>query len=134
MAVTSRKGPTSTARVGEWVSAGTLALVGLVVWLPAVLAPNASQSVVQGATQEMSSTPSPRGRDRPAVRAAHEGRPVDPTVKGVFQGAEPGDRCCGLVNAAADLEIQLDLSDRDLAFAQRGVEIDPLSPSVDPPR
>ena len=135
LAVTSQDRWESSSRVGTWGAVAALAVVGFIAWLPALLASNASQSVVQGTTEQdvfqaidlVQGTVLPC---EPSVRVAQwmiQVAPSDQTVNGVLTGAEADDRCYGLVNAAADLSIQLERPEQALAFAQQGINIDPLN-------
>ena len=117
------------------MAAGALAVVGFVAWLPALLASNASQSVVQGTTEQdvfqaidlVQGTVLPC---EPSVRVAQwmiQAAPSEQTVNGVLAGASADNRCYGLVNAAADFSIQLKRPEQALAFAEQGITIDPLN-------
>ena len=135
LAVTAQDRSETSTSVGTWVAAGALALVGFVAWLPALLASNASQSVVQGTTEQdvfqaidlVQGTVLPC---EPSVRVAQwmiQAAPSEQTVNGVLAGASADNRCYGLVNAAADFSIQLKRPEQALAFAEQGITIDPLN-------
>lgn len=135
LAVTAQDRSEPSTSIGTWVAAGALAVVGLVAWLPALLASNASQSVVQGTTEQdvfqaidlVQGTVLPC---EPSVRVGQwmiQAAPSEQTVNGVLAGAEADDRCYGLVNAATDFSIQLERPEQALAFAQQGITIDPLN-------
>ena len=135
LAVTSQDRSEPSTSVGTWVAAGALAVVGFVAWLPALLASNASQSVVQGTTEQdvfqaidlVQGTVLPC---EPSVRVAQwmiQAAPSEQTVNGVLAGASADNRCYGLVNAAADFSIQLKRPEQALAFAEQGITIDPLN-------
>ena len=135
LAVTAQDRSEPSTGIGIWVAAGGLAVVGFVAWLPALLTSNASQSVVQGTTEQdvfqaidlVQGTVLPC---EPSVRVAQwmiQAAPSEQTVNGVLAGAEADDRCYGLVNAAADFSIQLEQPEQALAFAEQGITIDPLN-------
>lgn len=135
LAVTAPDRSELSTGVGAWVVTGALAVVGLIAWLPALLASNASQSVVQGTTEQdvyqaidlVQSTVLPC---EPSVRVGQwmiQAAPSEQTVNGVLAGAEADSRCYGLINAAAEFSIQLEQPEQAVAFAQRGVTIDPLN-------
>ena len=135
LAVTAQDRSAPSTGIGTWAAAGALAVVGFVAWLPALLASNASQSVVQSATEQdvfqaidlVQGTVLPC---EPSVRVGQwmiQAAPSDQTVNAVLTGAEADDRCYGLVNAAADFSIQLEQPEQALTFAQQGVAIDPLN-------
>ena len=135
LAVTAHDRSEPSTSMGTWVAAGALVVVGFVAWLPALLASNASQSVVQGTTERdvfhaidlVQGTVLPC---EPSVRVGQwmiQAAPSQQTVNAVLAGAEADDRCYGLVNAAADFSIQLEQPEQALAFAQQGITIDPLN-------
>ena len=135
LAVTAQDRSEPSTGIGTWVAAGALAVVGFVAWLPALLASNASQSVVQGTTEQdvFKAIDLVRGTVLPCEPSVRVGQwmiqaaPSEQTVNGVLAGAEADNRCYGLVNAAADFSIQLEQPGQALAFAQQGVTIDPLN-------
>jgi O-antigen ligase len=135
LAITSPERAESRTSAGGWVTAGALAVVGLLAWLPALLASNASQSVVQGTTEQdvyqaISLVEGTTLPCEPSVRVGQwmiQVAPAEQTVNAVFAGAEADDRCYGLVNASVDFALQLEQPERALAFAQQGVSIDPLN-------
>ena len=121
--------------IGAWIGAGVLAVVGLLLWMPALLASTASGAVVQGTTEAdvyeaislVQGTVLPC---EPSVRVAQwmiQVAPAEPTVNGVIAGAQADDRCYGLVNAATEFHIQLERPEQALVSAQRGITIDPLN-------
>ena len=135
LAVTAQDRSEPTTGVRTWLAAGALAVLGFVAWLPALLASNASQSVVQGTTEQdvfqaidlVQGTVLPC---EPSVRVGQwmiQAAPSEQTVNGVLAGATADDRCYGLVNAAADFSIQLEQPEQALAFAEQGITIDPLN-------
>ena len=135
LAVTAEDRSESSSGVGTWVAAGALAVAGFVAWLPALVASNASQSVVQGTTEQdvfqaidlVQGTVLPC---EPSVRVGQwmiQAAPSEQTVNAVLAGAEADNRCYGLINAAADFSIQLEQPEQALAFAEQGVTIDPLN-------
>jgi O-antigen ligase len=135
LAVTAQERSEPSTGIGTWVAAGALAVVGFVVWLPALLASNASQSAVQGTTEQdvFQAIDLVQGTILPCEPSVRVGQwmiqvaPSEQTVNAVLAGAEADDRCYGLVNAAADFSIQLEQPEQALAFAQQGIKIDPLN-------
>ena len=135
LAVTSPERAESGTSAGGWAAAGALAVVGLLAWLPALLASNASQSVVQGTTEQdvyqaISLVEGTTLPCEPSVRVGQwmiQAAPAEQTVNAVFAGAEADNRCYGLVSASVDFSLQLDRAEKALAFAEQGVTIDPLN-------
>ena len=135
LAVTAQDRSSSSTSFGTWVAAGALALVGFVAWLPALLASNSSQSVVQGTTEQdvLQAVDLVQGTVlpcEPSVRVGQwmiEAAPSEQTVNAIFAGAKADSRCYGLINAAAEFSIQLERPEQALAFAQQGITIDPLN-------
>ena len=135
LAVTAQDRSEPSTGIGTWVAAGALAVVGFVAWLPALLASNASQSVVQGTTEQdvFQAIDLVQGTVLPCEPSVRVGQwmiqvaPSEQTVNAVLAGAEADNRCYGLVNAAADFSIQLEQPERAVAIAEQGVTIDPLN-------
>jgi O-antigen ligase len=139
LAVTRADGVGNPATsVGAWIAAGALAVVGLLAWLPALLASNASQSVVQGTTEQdvFNGISLVEGTTLPCEPSVRVGQwliqvaPAQQTVDAVLAGARADDRCYGLVNAAADFAIQLGQVPDAVDLAQQAVAIDPLNYST----
>ena len=122
-------------QVGAWASSGALAIVGLVLWLPALLASNASNSVVQGTTEQdvyeaiglVAGTTLPCEPSQRVAQWMLQVAPSPTTADGVFVGAQADDRCLGLVNASAEISLRLEQADQALTYAQQGTVIDPLN-------
>ena len=135
LAVTNQERSEPSTSIGTWAATGALAVMGFLAWLPALLASNASQSVVQGTTEQdvfqaidlVQGTVLPC---EPSVRVGQwmiQAAPSEQTVNAVLAGAEADNRCYGLINAAADFSIQLKQPEQALAFAEQGITIDPLN-------
>lgn len=135
LALTSQSQGSPVTEIRTWVFAGVTGLVGALLWLPALLASNASQSVVQGSTEQdvYQAISLVEGTALPCEPSVHVGQwmiqvaPAEQTVNAIFAGAEADDRCHGLVNASVDFALQLEQPDRAMAFAEQGVIIDPLN-------
>lgn len=138
LALTRVENAAPTTPRGAWICAGILAAVGVLAWMPALLASQASASVTRGTEaadvyDAIDLVEGPLLPCEPSVRVARwmvESAPSDVTVNAVFAAAVSDNRCYGLVGASADLALQLGDVERAQSFAEQGVVIDPLNYSA----
>lgn len=118
-----------------WAAAALLAVVGLLAWLPPLLASNASRTIVSGTSEQdvgqaIQLIEGPLLPCEPALGVAQwliRVAPTQPTVDALFARAKTDARCQGILVAAVDVALQLKQGDLGLEFAEQAVDADPLN-------
>lgn len=135
-ALSNQRGePPTRTRPRVWVAAGILGVVGLLMWVPPMVASTASRTVVTGTSEQdvveaiqlVEGSLLPCEPSLGVVQWMLQVYPSQQTVDALFGRANSDDRCQVLVVLSTSVAMQLKRGDIALGFAQRSVDVDPAN-------